>query len=144
MINLTLSVNQTIALTLNPQSFSGKIGSIQNVSWKTISGKSTIQPSPDGLTAIITASPKPGVTVFLIGGNTNKQMVTQPKMVNSGSQQSAIINADDVVYKHGGFVFNQDGFIYNQITINVVETRADTAHDSTTTNLGISVGSPQD
>lgn len=61
MINLTLSVDQTITLTLNPQSFSGKIGRIKTITWKVLSGDSTIEPSADGLTAIITASSKPGV-----------------------------------------------------------------------------------
>lgn len=130
MINLTLTVNQTITLTMNPQSFSGKVGRVKTITWKVISGESTIKPSVDGMTAIITASSTPGVTVFLVGADTDMNLKTARKWVNIDLHQSATVNAD--------------GFIYNQISVNVVQTLPDKSQDRTTTNLGLSAGAPRD
>ena len=128
MITLTLSVNQTITLTLNPQSFAGNIGRIKGITWKTISGNSTVVPSEDGMTAVITANSTPGVTIFEVGANTNMKLK---------SPTSPVIP----------FQFppiSPPTLIFNHISVNVVQNRIDSTQGSTTTNLGVSVGSPRD
>ena len=136
MITLTLVVNQKVTLTINPQSFSGKQGQIKNISWKLVSGDSTLEPSADGTTAIITASSKPRVTVFLVGADTHMNMA-KPKMNKIALSQS-------VSPSPTGYVYNHDGYIYNHVSVQVVQTRTDSTHDRTATNLGLYAGSPRD
>lgn len=129
MITLTLSVNQTITLALNPQSFDGKPGQIKAITWETISGNSTVTPANNGMTALITAASTPGLTVFQVGANTNMNLKKITKWIDIDLHQSE--------------TNNNATLIFNQISVNVVQTRVDSTQDRTTTNLGVSVGSPQ-
>ena len=130
MINLTLSVNQTITLTLNPTDFAGNVGRIKSINWTTISGNSTIIPSDNGMTAVITAAANPGVTVFKIGANTNMKF----KHCDTSSLASSFDYPP----------VSTPSIIFNEVSVNVVQDRIDSTQGHTTTNLGVSAGSPRD
>lgn len=123
MITLTLAVNQKVTVNINPRSFAGYKSNVKNAVWSVESGNSTVVPSSDGFSAVLTASDKPGTTLFLVGA-------VPVTYMNWASFQSD--SPLEVV---------KDELIYNHISLKVVEKRVDTSHGEAT-DLGLEAGSP--
>jgi hypothetical protein len=123
MITLTLTIKQKVTVKINPRSFAGYKSNVGNVVWSVESGDSIVVPSSDGFSAVLTASDKPGTTVFLVGA----VPVTYMNWASFESDSPL-----DVV---------KDENIYNHISLKVVENRVDTSHGEAT-NLGLEAGSP--
>jgi hypothetical protein len=91
MINLTLAVNEKVLVTVHPRNFAGIASQVKDVTWVVLSGSSTVTPSADGMSAVIVAAQSKGVSVILVGANTNLS-----SSVNTGSVDSGSVNTGSV------------------------------------------------
>jgi hypothetical protein len=67
MIEITITDEQKIKVTLNPVTEKGKTVTLDGPpSWSIISGESTVTSEADGLSATLTSSDTPGDTQFLV------------------------------------------------------------------------------
>lgn len=67
MLELTITNEQKIAVTINPLSPAGKPAKLDGApTWEVQSGESTVNPSLDGLTGTLISSDSPGDTVYLV------------------------------------------------------------------------------
>jgi hypothetical protein len=71
MLKITLTVKEKAVAEIHPLSYSGKDRKVEKTSWKVVSGDSTIIPAEDGLSAEIVSSDTPGVTLILVGGDSD-------------------------------------------------------------------------
>ena len=66
-MNLTITNEQQIEITLHPVSQGGQPVSVENIQWSVVSGNSTvIHEGPDATTAILRSEDGVGDTVFLV------------------------------------------------------------------------------
>lgn len=67
MVEITLTNEEKVTVTLAPVTTTGKPASLDGVpTWTVVSGDSTVVPAADGLSAELVSSDTPGDTVFLV------------------------------------------------------------------------------
>lgn len=96
MIKLTLKVNEKVLVTLHPQTFAGITSEVKDVTWKVLSGNSTVTPSSDGLSAVIVAPQSEDTSVILVGANTNLSSSVNTGSVNTGSVNTGSVDTGSI------------------------------------------------
>lgn len=67
MLEITITNEEKVKVTLHPVTASGKPASVDGVpTWEVVTGNSTVEPASDGLSADLISSDDPGDTDFLV------------------------------------------------------------------------------
>lgn len=67
MLEVTITNEQQVKVTLNPVTATGKPARVDGApTWEVVTGNSTVQPADDGLSADLISSDDPGDTDFLV------------------------------------------------------------------------------